>query len=220
MERGQKRVKTHDFENDEEAEVYLDSFLLGKPELPLEMWVKILSGNPALSIQDIQRMCRVNSLFKQMCDTGIVWDHIFIRQFGQPKFTAWKKWDTILKHYYRKFKKKIPLLKLMTARVLYDIHNDGTLTLKDWELHAIGGGIRVFPIRGFYGRDNIGFIIDPGAPWNYSGRYAHAQWSFARELYSIFVTQTLDKWDNLRYAWRQSPGGDQEEPGAAHRGAR
>jgi len=34
MERTTKRVKTHDFENDEEAETYLDSLLLGKPELP------------------------------------------------------------------------------------------------------------------------------------------------------------------------------------------
>ena len=81
MERATKRVKTHGFENDDEAEAYLDSLLLGIPELPLEIWVKILSSNPALSVQDIQRMCRVNSLFKQMCDTGIVWDEIFKRQF-------------------------------------------------------------------------------------------------------------------------------------------
>jgi len=86
MESATKRVRTHDFQNDEEAEAYIDSLLFGKPQLPLEIWVKILSSNPALSVQDIQRMCRVNSLFKELCDTGIIWDEIFKRQFGLRAF--------------------------------------------------------------------------------------------------------------------------------------
>lgn len=92
MELPTKRVKkTHGFQNDDEAQNYLDSLLLGKPELPLEIWVKILSSNPKLSVDDIQSMCRVNSLFKQMCDTGIIWDKIFIRQFGITEFDQAKR---------------------------------------------------------------------------------------------------------------------------------
>ena len=109
MELAIKRVKTHDFENDEEAEAYVDSLLLGKPELPLEIWVKILSSNPALSVQDIQRMCSVNSLFKKLCDTGLIWDEIFKRQFGKEDFWLVKGYTKRSIH---------PLSRLIIRRII------------------------------------------------------------------------------------------------------
>ena len=111
MERATKRVKKHNFENDEEAEAYVDSLLLGKPELPLEMWVKILSSNPALSLQDIQRMCHVNSLFEQICDSGLVWDEIFRRQFGKEDFWLMEENTSYSLH---------PLTRLIIRRIIGD----------------------------------------------------------------------------------------------------
>lgn len=69
-----KKAKTHDFETDQEAASYLGMF-------PVEVWINILSVNPNLSVKDIERMCRVNSVFKDLCDSGIIWKRIFMRQF-------------------------------------------------------------------------------------------------------------------------------------------
>jgi len=51
-----------------------------------DVWIKILSGNPELSVQDINRMCSVNKTFQQLCASGNIWDKIFIRQFGEEVF--------------------------------------------------------------------------------------------------------------------------------------
>jgi len=117
MERATKRVKTHDFENDEEAEFYLDALLLGDPFLPVDIWVKILSENSELSVQDIQRMCRVNSKFKQMCDTGLIWDKIFIRQFGNATFDRVSKFTSVVDG------KHISLRRLIAYRIVTNIDN-------------------------------------------------------------------------------------------------
>lgn len=83
MEHFNKKVKTYDFESEEEAGSYASSFMRG---IPVEIWVHILSSNERLSIQDIKRMCRVNLRFNQLCASGIIWDKIFIRQFGLQTF--------------------------------------------------------------------------------------------------------------------------------------
>ena len=79
-------VKTHNFENEDEAKTYVYDILTGKPELPTDVWVQILSNNSELSIKDIQQMCKVNIMFKEICDTGAIWDKIYMRQFGLEAF--------------------------------------------------------------------------------------------------------------------------------------
>ena len=82
MEPVHKRTKTNQFDSDDDAEVYLESLLHGNPSLPLNVWIEILSLNSELTIRDIQRMCRINSLFKKMCDSSSLWNRIFQRQYG------------------------------------------------------------------------------------------------------------------------------------------
>jgi len=108
MERPIKKVKTHGFQSDQEAQTYIDYALRGGiPDR--NVWILILSNNPELSVQDISRMCRVNSFFKSLCDSGEVWDKIFVRQFGTETLDQ-----------ARKMFPQEPLLRLMTWRVWLD----------------------------------------------------------------------------------------------------
>jgi hypothetical protein len=82
MESSGKRIKIDTFDNDEEAETFLDFAAQDALGLLPEMWVKILSENPQLSVHDISRMCKLNTMFRNMCRSGLIWDKIYIRQFG------------------------------------------------------------------------------------------------------------------------------------------
>jgi hypothetical protein len=83
-----KRPRSSHFETDRQAALYLEPLLQGNPSLPVEVWVQILlNDNPALSVTDISRLCRVNSAFAELCASDAIWPVIFKRQFGQE---AWK----------------------------------------------------------------------------------------------------------------------------------
>lgn len=98
------------FETDQEAEDYLDS--LGN--LPLEVWINILSVSPSFSVQDIQRMCRVNKTFRSLCQDGVIWDEIFKKQFG---IEAFEKASKVNSPYLN-----VSLLRLMAARCMLSTH--------------------------------------------------------------------------------------------------
>lgn len=110
MERVVKRLKSWFFDTDEEAKEYIESLTFGNPNLPKDVWVQILSSNKNLSVQDIQRMCRVNSDFNELCRSGIIWERIFIRQFGQEEY------DKMKRIFADDTKKDKKLLMLLTMR--------------------------------------------------------------------------------------------------------
>ena len=129
MERPTKLLKTNDFTTDEEAKAYIDTFLLGNPILPKDVWIKILSGNPELSVQDINRMCSVNKTFQKLCASGNIWDKIFIREFGEKVFQQEQQREYLsenvkafFKNYYWRYDsavvKNFKLLRLLTFRVV------------------------------------------------------------------------------------------------------
>jgi hypothetical protein len=79
-----KRAKTHDFRNEDEANAYIaDTKFNGTPK---DVWLEIMTSNHRLSVRDIRVMCSANVTFRDLCATGIVWDKIFIKQFGLDKF--------------------------------------------------------------------------------------------------------------------------------------
>lgn len=110
MERVVKRLKSWFFDTDEEAKEYIESLTFGNPNLPKDVWVQILSSNKNLSVQDIQRMCRVNSDFNELCRSGIIWERIFIRQFGQEEYDKMKRIFADVQDPLK------PLLMLLTRR--------------------------------------------------------------------------------------------------------
>lgn len=148
-----KRTKTHNFENDAEAAEYVHDLLKGTPTLPRDLWIQILSSNPQLSVQDIQAMCRVNKAFQELCDSGLIWDKIFQRQFGLEKWKEWKEWDEeyLQKYYpginYPNIKSSIPLLKLMTARVLFG-HDSSNWMKRSWKLRTPSGWFVMYTAPG------------------------------------------------------------------------
>lgn len=126
LEMATKRVRTHEFANNEEAVEYLDSLLLGRPELPLEVWIKILSINTELSVSDIKMMCSVNSHFKALCNSGIIWDAILKRQFNDNPNLVQK----IFQEIPDDGDFNTPLYRLMTLRVT--MNPDPSLRAKSW----------------------------------------------------------------------------------------
>jgi hypothetical protein len=89
MDPSVKRIKTHGFENDEDAQRFMAAAHLGPADmggLLKENWIHILTQDPELSVDDILRMCSLNKRLKALCDTGIIWDEIYKRQFGLEDF--------------------------------------------------------------------------------------------------------------------------------------
>lgn len=81
MEPNVKRVKTHDFETNEDAEAFLDQILpKNVPELDKDIWEKMLLENKQLSVRDIERLCNVNSVFRKFCKKREIWKKIFDRE--------------------------------------------------------------------------------------------------------------------------------------------
>ena len=118
---------TSNFKTDDQAREYIEEeqrTFFGK--IPSkDIWMHILSNNPELSIQDISRMCSVNTEFKKLCDDGLIWKRIFVRQFGRDEFEAvntelnfatplmrlmvWRIWKTV-EHLYD----SVPVTTLLT----------------------------------------------------------------------------------------------------------
>lgn len=51
-----------------------------------DIWVQILANDKTLSVIDIMYMCSVNKRFRDLCQRGLIWEKIFIRQFGVKHF--------------------------------------------------------------------------------------------------------------------------------------
>jgi hypothetical protein len=91
MQDSGKRIKTHGplGESDDEARRFMASTHIGPTDmggLLKENWIHVLTQNPELSVDDILRMCRLNKRLKALCDTGVIWDEIYKRQFGLEDF--------------------------------------------------------------------------------------------------------------------------------------
>jgi hypothetical protein len=78
-----KRI-TYGFTSTKDAEGYL--ILTGYETLPKNLWLEVLASNPLLSVSDIRKMCTASTEFNALCSTGVVWDRIFIKQFGNARF--------------------------------------------------------------------------------------------------------------------------------------
>lgn len=56
-----------------------------------DVWIEILTANPSLSIDDILKMCSLNSYFKFICDSNQIWEKLIQKQFGQDDYLKVKK---------------------------------------------------------------------------------------------------------------------------------
>lgn len=81
MERQLKRVKTHSFENAQEAQSYLD-FVTRKGLLPLtpDLWFYIMLQNDQLSLRDVEALCSLNKDFHALCKQKEIWRKMFEKQ--------------------------------------------------------------------------------------------------------------------------------------------
>ena len=173
MEPTTKRVKRRDFKNEEEAEEYLQKEFPDWLQLPVEIWVKILSSNPALSVQDIERMCNVMrknaSWFGEMCDSGIIWDDIFKRQFGRETFERVKRFTLSVRG------PKVSLRRLMAYRIVVA----GTNNNFSWEMK-----------KGLRGYDGNKIVY-----WSITIRFSKGY-----EYRFDITADELPVWDAFKYA--------------------
>jgi len=89
MEESVKRVKSSGFESDADARQFMAVAHIGPTDmggLLKENWIHVLTQNPELSVDDILRICSLNKRLKALCDTGVIWDEIYKRQFGLEDF--------------------------------------------------------------------------------------------------------------------------------------
>lgn len=75
--RAPKRAR---FDSDEEAAAYVAG--VGGDDIPRDIWQRILTTDPTLTVRDIQMLCAVSRRIRSLCASGLVWDAIFRRQFG------------------------------------------------------------------------------------------------------------------------------------------
>lgn len=179
MQGPEKKIKTSHFENEKEASDFIDLWLRGDPHLPKDIWIKILSSNSELTVQDIHLMCQVNSFFNGLCESGEIWNALFLKEFGQEKQDAW---DQLGKDYYWMTPSKKSLLRLLTARIILDKNGQ----LKDWTLE------REKKIH-ISSQEN-GFVIDNLVP------VFNKEWSKfnkRKDFFSDTIEQLLEHWDAL-----------------------
>lgn len=81
MEGGSKRVKTHSFENPQEAQSYM-AFVTRKGLLPLtaDLWLRIMIQNEDLSLRDVEMLCSLNRDFRAICKEKEIWKQLFEKQ--------------------------------------------------------------------------------------------------------------------------------------------
>lgn len=81
MERELQRVKTHSFENAQQAQSYLD-LVTRKGLLPLtpDLWFYIILQNDQLSLRDVEALCNVNDDFRALCHEREIWRKVFEKQ--------------------------------------------------------------------------------------------------------------------------------------------
>jgi hypothetical protein len=56
-------------------------------DLPVELWVTILSSFSNVSVKSIEALCSSNSYFRSICQTNKIWQRIFRREFGNLNWT-------------------------------------------------------------------------------------------------------------------------------------
>lgn len=80
MENTNKKSK---FNNVDEAKKFYDDDF---SKLPVEIQLKILTSFVDFGLKDVALLCKASKQFKkEFCDTGIIYDEIFRRQFGIEK---------------------------------------------------------------------------------------------------------------------------------------